>query len=387
MKNRTKLITVICSMILLVGVLTSVSQRIYGIHMGRISEIEKIPVFFPPKVNGIRVDITAKEEHEKELEEFQNIEIKIDEALVRLIPGNTFKVYICSYTDLWNFHYENKNGILKIGDEKNAKYTKGRDYFTTSGLWNIPENRIDIYYPSGTQFQTVKIFNEYGDTRINNIATNTLDLNMHSGNAIVENIRAKNMDLKVDYGDLTLACPSDFQGGQAAFALHSGDLSVTDLYCKNEIKIQSECGGFMGKRLSVVSLDVKSHSGDVELINIQSDKITVSNNYGDIGIQSLTAQELQIESQNGDVNVSGDLGINTTVTSQNGDVKLNLAGEKSAYEYMLSSNCGEFFVNGTAVEIIMNGERSDSIQGGAGAKNKIKAQSSNGDIYLSFGKK
>ena len=46
MKNRTKLITVICSMILLVGVLTSVSQRIYGIHMGRISEIEKIPVFF-----------------------------------------------------------------------------------------------------------------------------------------------------------------------------------------------------------------------------------------------------------------------------------------------------------------------------------------------------
>ena len=108
MKNRTKLITVICSMILLVGVLTSVSQRIYGIHMGRISEIEKIPVFFPPKVNGIRVDITAKEEHEKELEEFQNIEIKIDEALVRLIPGNTFKVYICSYTDLWNFHYENK---------------------------------------------------------------------------------------------------------------------------------------------------------------------------------------------------------------------------------------------------------------------------------------
>ena len=125
----------------------------------------------------------------------------------------------------------------------------------------------------------------------------------------------------------------------------------------------------------------------MELINIQSDKITVSNNYGDIGIQSLTAQELQIESQNGDVNVSGDLGINTTVTSQNGDVKLNLAGEKSAYEYMLSSNCGEFFVNGTAVEIIMNGERSDSIQGGAGAKNKIKAQSSNGDIYLSFGKK
>ena len=46
MRNRTKLITVICSMILLVGVLTSVSQRIYGIHMGRISEIEKIPVFF-----------------------------------------------------------------------------------------------------------------------------------------------------------------------------------------------------------------------------------------------------------------------------------------------------------------------------------------------------
>ena len=59
MKNRTKLIAVVCSIILFLGVLTSFSQRIYGIHM------RESPAFFPPKVNGIQVDVSAKEEQEK----------------------------------------------------------------------------------------------------------------------------------------------------------------------------------------------------------------------------------------------------------------------------------------------------------------------------------
>ena len=380
MKNRTKLIAVVCSIILFLGVLTSFSQRIYGIHM------RESPAFFPPKVNGIQVDVSAKEEQEKELDKFQNIEIKTDDSSVRLIPGDNFKIDFCYYTDLRRLHYENENGTLKIWDEKNAKYTHGMDYFTISGLWNIPGNRIDIYYPSDTQFQTVKIFNEYGDTQINGIAADTLALDMHSGDAALENICAQNMNFKVDYGNLALTCPQDFQGEQAVFTLHSGDLSIIDLSCKKEIKIQSEYGDFTGKRITGTTFEVKSYSGDVEMADIQSDKMTVSNNYGDVHLQMLTTQDLLINSSNGDVTMSGNLGTNTTVTSHYGDIDLEIAGEKSTYEYMLSSQYGEIFVNGTVVETI-DGERIDSVQGGAGAKNKIKAESSNGSIYLSFGKK
>ena len=380
MKNRTKLITVVCSMILLLGVLTSVSQRIYGMHIGKNS------VFFPPKVNGIPVDVSVKEEQEKELEKFQNIEIKTDDASVRLIPGNTFKIYFCYYTDLQKLQYENKNGILKIWDEKNAKYTKGISSFVTSGLWNVPENRIDIYYPSDTQFQAVKIFNEYGDTRINGITADTLALDMHSGDAAFENICVQNMNFKVDYGDLSLTCPQDFQGEQAVFTLHSGDLSIIDLSCKKEIKIQSEYGDFTGKCISGGVFEVKSNSGDLEMIDIKSDKMMASNNYGDVYLQMLTTQELQVNSINGDVTMSGNLGTNTTVISQNGNIDLEIAGDKSEYEYMLFSKYGELFVNDTVVET-MDGERIDSIQGGAGTKNKIKAESSNGSVYLSFRKK
>lgn len=380
MKNRTKLIAVVCSIILFLGILTSFSQRIYGIHIGGGS------AFFPPKVNGIEVDVSVKEEQKKELEKFQNIEIKTDDASVRLIPGDAFKIYFCYYTDLRKLHYENKDGALKIWDEKNVKYTHGMDYFTISGLWDIPENRIDIYYPSGTPFQAVKIFNEYGDTQLNEIAADTLTLDMHSGDAALENICAQNMNFKVDYGNLALTCPQDFQGEQAVFTLHSGDLSIIGLSCKKEIKIQSEYGDFTGKRILGNNFQVKSYSGDMEMTDIQSDKMTVSNDYGDVHLQMLTTQALQIDSSNGDITMSGNLGTNTTVTSRNGDIELEIAGEKSAYEYILSSQYGELFVNGTVVET-MDGEGIDSVQGGAGAKNKIKVESSNGSIYLSFGKK
>lgn len=380
MKNRTKLIAVVCSIILFLGVLTSFSQRIYGTHMGKSS------AFFPAKVNGIQVDVSVKEEQKKELEPFQNIDIKTDEASIRLIPGDAFKIYFCYYTDLRKLHYENQNGMLKIWDEKNPKYTYGMDYFTISGLWNVPENKIDIYYPSNTPFQNIKIFNEYGDTQLNGITADNLALDTHSGDADLKNICVQNMDFKVDYGDLALTCPQDFQGEQALFALHSGNLSILNLSCKKEIKIQSEYGDFTGQHLSGGTFESKSYSGDVKMTDIKSDKMMISNNYGDVHLQTLTTQELQINSSNGDVTMSGNLGTNTTVTSQNGDIDLEIAGEKSAYEYMLSSQYGELFINGTVVET-MHGEGIDSIQGGAGAKNKIKAESSNGSIYLSFGKK
>lgn len=426
MKDRRKLIAVVCGSIILLGLFVTAGQRLLGLRLfGGTSGLVNLPappmitgeievgaepevetgitqsearqmsgdceadgmsVFSPltPTANGKVVDVTKTDEGDKQLEPFQSLDVQVSDAEIKLIPSEGFRLKYCYYTDLREFHYTISNGTLKIWDEINEKYKNPIGTgFSMSGSWNIPDSYVELYYPKGTVFNAVTIEDFYGDTVLGAMDAESLIVNLHSGDGQFDDVRAKKFSLVADYGDISILNSSPFTADEVGLELHSGDLHLKGLSSAGAMKIIANYGDVTLQGLKAKTLDVEAHSGDVKWTDVDGGNACIFDGYGDVVLKDIVTANLKVKGSSGDVILSGLLSGLTEVMAYYGDVGISTSAPAKDYNYTLSVNYGSIYVNGEAA-LNSDGDYAQKVQVGSFAPNTILVESSSGDVDLKF---
>lgn len=389
MKNRTGLIAIVCGAIVFMGLLLSAGRHVLGlgwlaVGYDQTSETGSAAFAMTPKANGIAVDASARVEGDKQLEAFRSIALDTGSAQVKLIPSDRFRLKYCYYTDLHQVHYENKDGTLKVWDEYNEKYKKSPfKGISLSGSWNFPDNYVELYYPKGASFDSVDVENAFGDTQLGAITAKTLKLVLHSGDASLADVHAKDVDITCDFGDLIIRNENECLADRVKIVQHSGDLSIVKLSSAGDMVIQDDFGDVSLKDLRAASLQAQLHSGDLLAKNVDGGKASVKADFGSLNMEGLTTSQLSANVSSGDVEIAGNLGGKTEIDTKFGDVALSPSGPRDAYHYDLSVNFGDLRINGKAVRD-QNGEAAKKTEANKGAANTITVNGASGDISLRF---
>lgn len=409
MKDRRKLIAIVCGTIVLFGMLISGGRLAFRLNqslnmagmtakvpkMPEIPEIPEIPDVgdmntlaiygMKPRVNGIDVDMTAKDADNRDLDPYHTLQVDVNDASIKLIPSDRYGIKYCYYTDLRKVFLENKDGVLTFGDQYNEKYINGKYGISMSGSWNVPDNFVEIYYPKGASFHSVTLNNFYGDAKLSELEAESVTLNLHSGDGSLSNLYAKKLNIVCEYGDLCIENQKAFASDSIVLQLHSGDLSVTRLSSTGEMDISADYGQVALEKIEAPALQIIAHSGDVTAIDVNGGKMNILADYGDVRLQRLLASQLSIDCSSGEVIVQGDPGNQTKINADYGDVTLEFSGPKASYHYKLSTDYGVLCVDGKTARAD-DGEDAEHLEENAGAPNIVQVECSSGDVDLIFHK-
>lgn len=336
-----------------------------------------------PAVNGIQVDTEFRDEADRELEAFKAIRINVSDARLKLIPSDRYRVKYCYYTDLRQIIMENEGGVFQFRDEYNQKYIGKDGGISMSGNWSVPENYIELYYPQGASFTDVTIKDSYGDADLGALSAQTLTLTLGSGDCGMTDVRAEKMDITCTYGYLNLGNTAPFVADSVKIKLKSGDLTLTNLSSAGEMKISANYGAVIMKNVKTPALELIAHSGQVSLADVDGGEMTLEADYGDVDMVRLTTSRLSMDCSSGNVSVQGTLKGKTDIRADYGDVTLELSGAEKDHHYKLETTYGNLEVNG---KWLRDSDRGDTEQYEAnkGAANSITVDCSSGSVSLLF---
>lgn len=153
----------------------------------------------------------------------------------------------------------------------------------------------------------------------------------------------------------------------------SGDIEIINVESDN-LYVHSTSGEIEIENCKIDSLDTENTSGGVELSGVDSEVIKSHTTSGDIVYNNVSADGLQSVSTSG--NFEGDKikAEDVDIESTSGEVKFDIAGAQSEYEYQIKTASGNIEV-GT-----VDTEHEYSTNGDAGKKIRVKTSSGNVNI-------
>lgn len=380
MKNRTKMIVVVCGAIFLLGVLLSVSTYLRRSAAAAPATSE-------------RLDTTTKHEETVELSAFQNLEIDIDNADIEFVASDRFALYHCYYGNYYEFQYEQQGDTLCVWDKANQQVqirTSGFNFFgitfnSESGIFFDGEtkpNQVKLYYPKDTRFDSVAMEASYGDVKIPALNASKAELQLSSGDGSFREIYADSLRIVDSYGDVSFLNSQPFEAQEAVFDLSSGDLKVENLSAK-EFSVNDSYGDVKLKNLTCTGLKVKMSSGDLRLDTLAAGTAEFTNSYGEVyGSDVTISTSLSVDASSGDVELSGSLPGKSKIHASYGDVQLRLSQKRGETGYDLRTSYGNISVDGERQKDD-EGEDSSHVSGSGGPA-EIEVSCSSGDVELDF---
>lgn len=261
------------------------------------------------------------------LEAFQNIDGQINDADISFISANEYKIEIKYPADQeWNYKVE--NGTLFI------KHTESPQFSFNLGFVTANQATIKIYVPKDQQMKQFKLINKYGDTSINGIASQSMDIVSNDGDLKLVNVNTEKLAIVNQYGDTTV------------------------------------------QNVSADKISAKSNDGDMLFKNMNVLNAFISNQYGDTALQQINSKGLKLTSNDGDVSVKGSLKGRTVIHSNYGDVLITPSNPQKELSYRLVSDYGDIIVDNKASE--------SSVVSSENGDDSLKVNTQDGDIVLSF---
>lgn len=190
MKKSMRMFLTICGIVIGVGLILGVA----GLALGGIQGLSGIESRVPWVSFGSGHGV---EEQNTGVEPFESIDLESDMAEVELAEGNKFAVEMSYDKEDSAPQVEVKNGTLVITPGPDRHTWVNFDLFGSRA-----ETRIKIYYPKGTEFNSVKIQNDMGTVTAADIKAKKLDLSTDTGDIELERITADYMNLDVDMGSI-----------------------------------------------------------------------------------------------------------------------------------------------------------------------------------------
>lgn len=236
------------------------------------------------------------------------------------------------------------------GDDETCRFISAKEkYFNVSsdgGVLTVSQKSGNIFYRllmKKFEFKLVlpksfsgkfKFRNKNGGLFINGGTFDSMDLYIKNGKFDLENISCAEFFLKMRNGSATLKNMTS-----------TGDVAVK---CSNgHVKTES---------LNARSLTISCNNADLSAIDVKTDKFDCSTHNGTIDTSAVDSSDIKIETSNGKINAL-------------------CLGSRDNFRLLLETTHGAIHIDGAP---------SKNVSDPVGAKKRVSAKTSNGDIDLKF---
>lgn len=300
--NTKKLITASLCMIVAGAILTGI-----GILMGGWPGVAF-------SKNGIQSPYIENDPYFTEktkIEPFSNIELQIGSyADIRIVPSDDNEFYL-EYMldgDYEKPSYEVRQDTLTLTHK--TKHQGGIYFFNITGFSSsIAVNAyITLYIPKGQDMGNLSVHNDSGDVSIEDLSFENAKLNVEYGNTVLQNMVFEDLEMNLD----------------------SGNLKAESLTAKS-ILLDNEYGDITLKDISTKEADLSMESGNLKAAAFDCESIIAKNEYGDINLDDLSAETAKFTLDSGNLYLNAKALTDLACKNEYGDVEIQLPKELSYY--------------------------------------------------------
>jgi DUF4097 and DUF4098 domain-containing protein YvlB len=124
-----------------------------------------------------------------------------------------------------------------------------------------------------------------------------------------------------------------------------GNTQIENLTCET-LQLESSTGDVTMKDLSVDRLTRKASLGNYRAERVSAGVASIQTGSGDIQMKSFSTQGLALDSSMGNIAIEGTLHGKSEIRTQTGDVQLSLAQPERSLDYELETNLGDLIISG-----------------------------------------
>lgn len=239
MKQKTKILIIVCSAVITCGIIFSAAALALGAHTSLYFDGSKI--VFENSNNIIN-------RHIKITEPIKNIELDISSAEIKIIAADEFYIdYHLSRDPVIN----NSHNTLSIKSETKP--------FIGIILSDIAEQCIEIGIPEAYELNNIK-------------------LNCDLGNIFV----------------------SDLTAGYISISANSGDVALSGIESKSALKAKLDLGNLNGESISAKKADFKLGAGNSEISKLDSENLSADLDLGNLTLEGSLKGSNKISCNSGD---------------------------------------------------------------------------------------
>lgn len=194
------------------------------------------------------------------LDSFTDINISMDYADINIIESDGYYLEYHLSGSSPKPYYEVSNKKFTFKERPKAVNFLQWDFsfFTYNETDNF---YINLYVPHDQHYNTVKLYNDYGDIALDFINADTLKITS-------------------DYGDIDI---DELTGGSATLSLDAGDLDVKKAKL-DSLDINNDYGNVSFEEISSKNAKLTLSSGDIDLEKAVFTKLKIRNDYGSVTI-------------------------------------------------------------------------------------------------------
>lgn len=358
MKKNPKVLTIIASCMIVLGILLAVIGFFSGARFSIISTNDGLKVWSP-------------EDREIEtfpLTDFSRVNGNLMDADIEIIPSDEYKLEIERQKDKEITHTV-KNDTLIIEDKEQKV---NQLFMINLSLTAIPKTVIKIYVPKEKQFSEISLESKFGDIRLEGIASDSVNINTNDGDITFNSVNSNELKIVNAFGDIT---GSKVTAKDLMIEMNDGDIVFNDVD-SNKLNVKNKFGDITGNKLEIKDLIIELTDGDVVFDEINAESAVLNNSYGDTKLGNLTSHGLNIKGQDGDIEIQGLLLGTSAIHSSYGDVSLQLLNKESELSYTIENKFGDITVN--------NNQFESKATHNANANDKLDITSNDGDVNITF---
>ncbi|MEH7122380.1 DUF4097 family beta strand repeat-containing protein [Bacillus sp. JJ1773] len=293
MKKKTKVLTMIASGMLVIGIVLAVIGLTAGAKFGITNTKDGF------KVLGLEDQIIE----ELPLPAFTKITSNLNDVDIEVIPSNEYGLKIERQEEI-EINYKVDNDTLVIEESKQNVPL----LFVNLTFTRIPDNVIKVYVPKKVKFSEILINNQFGDVRLEGVSSDKISIDSNDGDLIFNNVEA------------------------------------------NKLKIVNQYGDINGRNVTTEELVIVLNDADAEFDKLNAASTVLNNQFGDITFRNFSSKGLNIQSNDGDIAIHGLLFGTTSIHSNFGDVQVHLLNKESEIDYSILNSFGDITVNNTDYE-------------------------------------
>lgn len=194
-----------------------------------------------------------------------------------------------------------------------------------------------------------------------------LNVDCEFGNIEIDNMVAKSCEIKSESGNVTVI---GLETETGEIVSEYGNITLADCSGKS-CTVKGESGNGSFENLTFDEMNVEMEYGNIKINNDKIDMLTLKAESGNVVANNLTAKQFEGTMEYGNTNIDKSSIDKLKLTCESGNVKVNLIGSLEDYDLDLYSDVGN---------IKVNGEKQGNKAIITGKEKQINIQSEYGDI-------
>lgn len=192
------------------------------------------------------------------------------------------------------------------------------------GALNIEDCSGDIKIAGGFGFQSIDIASKTGKVDVYASVTDTLKIDLTTGDTRVENLSAGKLQITTSTGDITVKSVNCV--GDIKVNVSTGDIKLTDVNCGSITSSGSSTGDISLKNVIANGiLSLKTSTGDIKLNGCDALELFMTTDTGDVEGSLLSEKVFIVKTDTGDVDVPKTVaGGRCEITTDTGDIEFTI---------------------------------------------------------------